>query len=212
MVFILSTLPLAGIVVVDEAYIDFSGTTSACSLIHKYPNVIVLQTLSKAFGLAGIRLGMAIANRDIIQLMNNVKAPYNVNKLTAEVAHRALDDLSLYRSNVELILSERSYLLEALKKLCPALVKQIHHTDANFILFSVPRAQEIYKTMADSGVVCRYRSVLLTSFHSHTMYSLFPLRGTELHCTDCLRVTVGKREENDKFLALFTSTARDLGL
>ena len=75
-----------GIVVVDEAYIDFSGTVSACGLIDKYPNLVVLQTLSKAFGLAGIRLGMAYSRENIIQLMNNVKAPYNVNKLTAEVA------------------------------------------------------------------------------------------------------------------------------
>lgn len=75
-----------GILVVDEAYIDFSGIDSACTLIPKYPNLVVLQTLSKAFGLAGIRLGMAYSRENIIQLMNNVKAPYNVNKLTVDVA------------------------------------------------------------------------------------------------------------------------------
>eukprot|EP01035_Chromulina_nebulosa_P023664 gene23664-30687_t len=89
-----------GVVVVDEAYMDFSGQPSACELIEKYPNVIVLQTLSKAFGLAGIRLGMAMASEEIVQLMNNVKAPYNVNKLTAEVAFNALDNLELYKLNV----------------------------------------------------------------------------------------------------------------
>mmetsp|Transcript_32256 Transcript_32256/g.46537 ORF Transcript_32256/g.46537 Transcript_32256/m.46537 type:complete len:303 (+) Transcript_32256:119-1027(+) len=182
-----------GVVVVDEAYIDFSGTTSACSLIDKYPNLLVLQTLSKAFGLAGIRLGMAIANENLIQLMNNVKAPYNINKLTAEVALSAFDDLDLYRHNVQIILSERDYLMAELVKLVPILVKKIHPTDANFILFVVPRAQEIYKSMADNGVVCRYR-------------------GTEMHCTDCLRVTVGTRAENVKFLTLLVSTARSFGL
>jgi histidinol-phosphate aminotransferase len=144
-----------GMVVVDEAYIDFSGTTSACTLIEKYPNLIVLQTLSKAFGLAGIRLGMAFAREDVIQLMNNVKAPYNVNKLTAEVAHKALSDLKGFHSNIRAILAEREFLLSGLQSM--TAVKKIHHSDANFILFAIPRAQDIYKTMADRGVVCRYR-------------------------------------------------------
>jgi histidinol-phosphate aminotransferase len=144
-----------GLVVVDEAYIDFSGTESACSLVAKYPNVVVLQTLSKAFGLAGIRLGMAFAQEDVIQLMNNIKAPYNINKLTAEVAAAAMQNLSSFRANVATILQERAFLLQQLQSL--AIVKKIHHTDANFILFVVPRAQEIYKNMADRGVVCRYR-------------------------------------------------------
>lgn len=145
-----------GILVVDEAYIDFSGTDSACSLIKKYPNVVVLQTMSKAFGLAGIRLGMAFGSENVIQLMNNIKAPYNINKLTAEVAASAFENLTLYRTNVAAILVERDFLLEGLKAMMPQ-IKKIHHTDANFILFVIPKAQEIYKTMADRGVVCRYR-------------------------------------------------------
>lgn len=144
-----------GVVVVDEAYIDFSGTSSACELIDKYPNVVVLQTLSKAFGLAGIRLGMAIGNEAIIQLMNNVKAPYNVNKLTAEVALSALQNLDLYSSNVKTLLTERDYLREQLSTI-PSISK-IHPSDANFLLFVIPRALEIYKIMADKGIVCRYR-------------------------------------------------------
>eukprot|EP01035_Chromulina_nebulosa_P020378 gene20378-26447_t len=180
-----------GVVVVDEAYIDFSGTTSACTLINKYPNLIVLQTLSKAFGLAGIRLGMAYSNESIIQIMNNVKAPYNVNKLTADVALNALNDLATYHQNLVKILMEREYLLSQLRSL--TFITKIHHTDANFILFAVPRAYDIYKTMADRGVVCRYR-------------------GSELYCTDCLRVTVGIREENDKFLHLLVEIASELGV
>jgi len=178
-----------GIVVVDEAYIDFSGTESACSLIDKYPNVVVLQTLSKAFGLAGIRLGMAMANENIIQLMNNIKAPYNINKLSAEVAINALSNLALYKSNITTILSERKFLLDAFASL--SYIKKNHHTDANFILFVIPKAQVIYKTMADRGIVCRYR-------------------GTELHCDDCLRITVGTREENEKFLSLLQTVVTEL--
>lgn len=144
-----------GIVIVDEAYIDFAGTPSAISLLPKYPNLVVLQTLSKAFGLAGIRVGMAFAKENIVQLMNNVKAPYNINKLTHEAALAAFEDLSQYRSNIAAILEERAFLLEKLRAL--SIVKKIHHTDANFILFVIPKAEEIYKTMADRGIVCRYR-------------------------------------------------------
>ena len=145
----------SGVVIVDEAYIDFSGTQSACAMIDKYPNLVVLQTLSKAFGLAGIRLGMAIGNTAIIQLMNNVKAPYNINKLAIDVAHKAFSDLSAFRQNVQSLLEERAYLFEALRAI--PMVKHIHHSDANFILFVIPKAQEIYKHMADHGVVCRFR-------------------------------------------------------
>lgn len=179
-----------GIIVVDEAYIDFSGTPSACELISRYPNIVVLQTLSKAFGLAGIRLGMAFGRENIIQLMNNVKAPYNINKLTAEVALGALQDLTGFQAAVKQILRERAYLEEQLRAL--SFVQHIYHSDANFILFRVADAQRLYKTMADNGVVCRYR-------------------GNEMHCNDCLRLTVGTREENDKFLQLLTDTVQALG-
>lgn len=111
-----------GLVVVDEAYIDFSGTESACSLISKYPNVVVLQTLSKAFGLAGIRLGMAFAREDVIQLMNNIKAPYNINKLTAEVAANAFLNLDTYRKNVASILSGSRTILPAYEHMCIRLL------------------------------------------------------------------------------------------
>lgn len=172
---------LTTIVVVDEAYIDFSNTTSATSLLATCPNVVVMQTLSKAWGLAGIRLGMAIASPAIIQIMNNVKAPYNINKLTASVALKALQAIDQVRANIDLILQERTRLIHALENL--PFVRKVHHADANFILFEVPFAQEIYKTMADRGVVCRYR-------------------GNELHCANCLRVTVGTAAENDAFLTL----------
>ena len=93
-----------GIVVVDEAYVDFSDKGSAVSLVNKYPNIVVLQTLSKAFGLAGIRCGFAIGSPDVIQLMNNVKAPYNVNSLTSEVAINALKSIDTLDKNISALL------------------------------------------------------------------------------------------------------------
>lgn len=180
-----------GILVVDEAYIDFAGTESASVLLLKYPNLVVLQTLSKAFGLAGIRVGMAFARENIIDLMNNVKAPYNVNKLTHEAALSLFEDLSKYRANVSALLAERQFLEQKLSEL--SIVKKIHHSDANFILFVIPQAQLLYKTMADRGIVCRYR-------------------GTEMHCEDCLRVSVGTHQENVAFIDLLVAVAAEMGV
>eukprot|EP00752_Nemacystus_decipiens_P003177 g2940.t1 len=174
-----------GIVVVDEAYVDFSGKESACSLIDELDRVVVLQTMSKAFGMAAIRMGFAYANEHIIQYMNNVKAPYNVNRLTQEVAVRALADRTLYQELVTAILKERIRLQEALRRF--SFVKEVKESDANFFLVRVDHAQEVYKRMADNGVVVRFR-------------------GNELHCKDCLRVTVGTVEENDRMLELLEET------
>ena len=147
----------SGIIVVDEAYIDFSLQHTTVPLLGKYPNLVILQTLSKAFGLAGIRMGMAIASVEIIQIMNNVKAPYNINKLTAKVALEAFSSsgLGTYRRNVQTLLDERSYLSQQLQSM--SFVRRVYPSDANFILFSLPNSQEIYKKMADRGIVCRYR-------------------------------------------------------
>jgi len=181
-----------GIVVVDEAYIDFAtsdnGTpVSAVSLVNKYPNIVVLQTLSKAFGLAGIRCGFCIGSPDVIQLMNNVKAPYNVNSLTSEVAINAMKSIATLETNVKSVLEQRDYVQNALLKQSDVVVK-VYPSDSNFLLFRVAKyAKEMYKIMADKGVVTRYR-------------------GTELHCDECIRVTVGTQEENDTFLNLLKET------
>jgi len=175
-----------GIVVVDEAYVDFSSKGSAISLIQKYPNIVVLQTLSKAFGLAGIRCGFCIGAPDVIQLMNNVKAPYNVNALTSEVAVNAMKSIPTLKEKMAKVLEQRSVLSKSLKEL--SFVREVFHSDCNFVLFRLKgHAKEIYKTMADKGVVTRYR-------------------GTEIHCEECIRVTVGTEEENQKFLALLEET------
>jgi histidinol-phosphate aminotransferase len=175
------------IVVVDEAYVDFaSPDSSAVTLLQEdqFTNIVVLQTLSKAFGLAAIRCGFCIGPSDIIQLMNNVKAPYNVNALTSQMAYNALDATktkSIVSHHISELLQQRTLVATALSGL--DFVRQVHPSDANFILFQLQsHAYEVYKYMADTeNIVTRYR-------------------GTELHCTNCIRVTIGKPEENQAFL------------
>ena len=133
-----------GIIVVDEAYVDFSTEVSAVSLVKKYPNIVVLQTLSKAFGLAGIRLGFAIGSEDVIQLMNNVKAPYNVNKLTSEVAQNAMKNVHVLKKNIDILIKERDELMIKLREL--DYVVKVFPSDANFVLFQMKaHANQVYK-------------------------------------------------------------------
>lgn len=168
-----------GIVVVDEAYIDFSNQESMAGLVQQYPNLVVLQTFSKSFGLAGIRLGIAFSNPQIISYMMKVKAPYNVNKLTAQTALDAFDNMKLMKFNIEKILEEREYIAEQLNH--AEEVEKVYPSDANFLLFKIKNAKEIYRKLADRGVIVRYR-------------------GNEPHCEDCLRVTIGMPDENIRFL------------
>merc|ERR1712071_176606 len=136
--------------------------------------------MGKAFGLAGIRLGFAIANEDIIQLMNNVKAPYNINKLTSEVAVNAMKNVNVLEKNIKILLHEREILVKDLQGL--DYVVKVYPSDANFVLFRLKaNANKIYKKMADGGVVARYR-------------------GSEMHCSECIRVTVGTTEDRCSFL------------
>ncbi len=179
-----------GIIVVDEAYVDFSDKGTAISLVKKYPNIVVLQTLSKAFGLAGIRCGFAIASDDIIQLMNNVKAPYNVNKLTSEVANNALKDIATLTKNVKTLLDQRELMMKKLKAL--EFVVKVYPSDSNFLLVKMKSlAQEVYKTMANRGVVLRFR-------------------GNEMHCEECIRMTIGSEEENAACLEMFEKVYNEL--
>ncbi|KUF96405.1 hypothetical protein AM588_10011391 [Phytophthora nicotianae] len=172
-----------GFVVVDEAYIDFSDTASLCTLVNKHRRLIVLQTLSKGFGLAGIRLGVAFGDPKLIQVLNNVKAPYNISKLTSDVARKAFSNLDELRKNVNLIkeASEKYRVIKELQKL--SFVRCIYASDSNFVLFEIPHALSVYRQMAGRGVVIRYR-------------------GNQHLLTDCLRATIGSREENDRMLEL----------
>jgi histidinol-phosphate aminotransferase len=168
-----------GIVVVDEAYIDFSEDDGFAGELDMFPNLVILQTLSKSFGLAGIRLGLALASEQIISYMLRVKAPYNVNKLTTEAALKAMDNIPVMRAFVKALNNERAWLRQALETV-PG-VRKIHPSDSNFLLVVIDNAQHIYKTMADTGVVIRYR-------------------GDQLHCDSTIRITVGTHAENERLI------------
>lgn len=169
-----------GIVIVDEAYIDFSKQKSFSRYINsETSNVIVLQTMSKAWGSAAIRLGMAFAKKEIIAIFNKVKYPYNVNQLTQEQAMKRLKDTQPVEQWVNILLQERGRTMEAFGEL--PICEKIYPTDANFFLAKVKDAQKTYDYLVDKGIIVRNR----------TRVSL---------CNNCLRVTIGTREENNELL------------
>jgi histidinol-phosphate aminotransferase len=179
-----------GLVVVDEAYVDFSPEGSWVKALNQYPNLVVLQTLSKAWGLAAIRLGMAFASAEIIQLMMKVKPPYNVNTLTQEKALQALLEPEIMIKRVAEIISERNALMEELKKL--KLVKKVFGSDSNFFLISVDDPDGLYEYLVKRGVIVRNRS-------------------HEVLCEGCLRITVGTPAQNRYVLESVKSFTKSEG-
>lgn len=171
----------SGIVVLDEAYIDFSTKESWARKVATYPNLVVLQTMSKSFGLAGIRLGMTFANEDIIRYMMKVKAPYNVNKLTARHAIKAFKKLETIQFNIDTIKKERKRLRDKLDGL--NAVQQIYPSDANFLLVKIDNAKQLYEQLANDNIIVRYR-------------------GNEPLCENCLRITVGTPDENERLISV----------
>jgi len=165
-----------GVVVIDEAYIDFSSNSSLVSLINKYNNLIVTHTMSKAFGMAGIRLGMGFSNKKIINYLNKIKPPYNINLLTEKRALKELENIDSIKANIKIILEERDKLTTLLKDL--SFVTKIYPSDSNFILIKVDDADLRYKQLIDKGIVLRNRS-------------------KELLCDNCLRITIGTPSENE---------------
>ena len=168
-----------GIVVIDEAYSDFSTNQPFRDLLDNYPNLIVLNTFSKAWASAAIRLGMAFASEEIIGLFNKVKYPYNVNLLTQEKASAMLDDITNIESWLLQIRRERENVLPALQEL--PIVLKVFPTDANFVLVRVTDANSIYRYLIEQGIVVRNR-------HRVRL------------CQDCLRITIGTRQENNELL------------
>ena len=169
-----------GIVIIDEAYSDFSSQKSMRSELAQHPNLIVLNTFSKAWGLAAIRLGMAFASPDIISIYNKVKYPYNVNQLTQRQAMEALKDPFEVDKWIKLLLAERTRLMFAFKEL--PICEQVYPTDANFFLARMTDAQSIYNYLVDRGIIVRNR--------------------TRVHlCNNCLRVTIGMKGENNELLS-----------
>lgn len=168
-----------GIVVVDEAYIDFSPFESALCLLPSYPNLIVSQTFSKAFGLAGARLGIAYASAEIIGLLNRIKPPYNINVLSQVEGIKCLKDREKRQKKIKIILEERNRIELFFNNI--SFVLKIFKSDANFILLRVDDAQRRYQQFLDAGIVLRNRS-------------------NQLHCQNTLRISIGTPQENSKLM------------
>lgn len=168
-----------GLVVIDEAYIDFSSQESWLSELENYPNLIVTQTLSKAFGMAGIRLGICYASAEIIAVLNKIKPPYNVNELTQQKALKRLMNLDIVQNEINTILSQKHKLLKLLPEV--DFIEEIYPTDGNFILVKVDDANKRYAQLLEKGVVVRNRS-------------------NQPLCDNCLRFTIGANNENKKLI------------
>ncbi|MBX2896226.1 MAG: histidinol-phosphate transaminase [Cyclobacteriaceae bacterium] len=164
-----------GLVIVDEAYIDFTDYNGFVPLLNRYPNLVVLQTLSKAWGLAAIRLGICFASKEIIQVLNKIKAPYNISLLSQKVASEALDKETEKNKWVKQIIEERSKLQVELQKL--KTVQHVYPSDANFLLVKISAAAKVYQKLVERGVIVRDRSNVVL-------------------CDNCLRITVGTPTEN----------------
>ena len=173
-----------GIVVLDEAYADFSAKGSLRAAVLEQPNLVVLQTFSKAYGMAGLRVGLAFAGAYIIDLMNRVKYPYNLSQATQELALKALE--ATPEANIREIVSERERLFEAL----PAFpfVRRVYPSDANFLLVQVDEADALYDVLLSGGIIVRNRSRVPG-------------------CSGCLRITVGTPAENDRLLQILCNYA-----
>lgn len=164
-----------GLVVVDEAYIDFAESPSWTSRLDEYPNLVVLQTFSKAWGMAGLRLGMAFGSEELIALLDKIKPPYNINEATQQLALKALEQTEQLAYMIEEIVQEREMLLKALPTL--DVVEQVFPSDANFLLVRVKNANGLYEHLLRQGIVVRNRSSLPG-------------------CEGCLRISIGTVDEN----------------
>jgi histidinol-phosphate aminotransferase len=168
-----------GLVVIDEAYIDFSKKESWMNELDEYPNLVITQTLSKAYGLAGIRLGICYGSAEVISVLNKIKPPYNVNELTQKRALKRLEDREKINDEIHSIIGQRDELLKVLLNI--KFVDKIYPTEANFILIKVDDANKRYKELIAKGIVIRNRT-------------------TQPLCDNCLRLTIGTEEENKKLM------------
>jgi histidinol-phosphate aminotransferase len=167
----------SGIIVIDEAYIDFSDKASFLTLIDKYPNLVIMQTFSKAFGLAAIRVGMAFSNPDIIQFFNKLKPPYNISSINQKAALRKLDKIAEYSEQITKIKEEKTRLSANLQEM--RITEKVYPSDANFLLVKVKNANYIYNTLVKKNIIVRNRSSVIDN---------------------CLRITIGKKSENDRLI------------
>lgn len=170
-----------GLVVIDEAYINYAKQKSFIQELTEYPNLVVLQTLSKAWGLAGLRLGMAFAGQPVIDYMNKVKYPYNINTATQQLALAALDNIPQVNEWIKTTAAEKDWLAEELVKLTYTIC--VYPSDANFLLVKMTEARKVYEYLAEKGVIVRDRSSVIL-------------------CDDCLRITIGTPDENKQLIRL----------
>ena len=168
-----------GLVVIDEAYINYARQKTFITELTEYPNLVILQTLSKAWGLAGLRLGMAFAGQPVIDYMNRVKYPYNINTATQQLALEALSNISSVNNWTKTTVVQKDNLSEALLAL--PVTEKVYPSDANFILVKMTDARRIYEYLAGRGIIVRDRSKVML-------------------CDDCLRITIGTPEENNQLL------------
>ncbi len=168
-----------GLVVIDEAYIDFSEQKSWLEKLVVYPNLIITQTLSKAYGLAGIRLGVCYASEEIIHFLNSIKPPYNVNELTQQKAVERLSKIEEVKNEVIEIIQQRNFVVKELKDV--SFIKIIYPTDCNFVMVKVDNANKRYNQLIEKGIVVRNRT-------------------TQPLCENCLRFTIGTSTENTKLI------------
>ena len=175
-----------GLVVVDEAYIDFSEQESFIRELERYPNLVILHTFSKAWGMAALRLGMCFASQEIIQLLTKIKFPYNINQATIDLAMKSLDRVEEMKTLVQNINTERERLKEELSKL--ACVLEIYPSETNFLLVKVTQPKKIHTELMEKGVIVRDRSNVIA-------------------CEGCLRISIGTKEENDTLLNLLKANA-----
>ncbi|RYF94079.1 MAG: histidinol-phosphate transaminase [Chitinophagaceae bacterium] len=164
-----------GLVVIDEAYINFSRQASFIRELGEYPNLVILQTFSKAWGLAGLRLGMAFASDEIIELLDRIKPPYNINQVTQELALQAMTEVGQVNDMIKEIVAMRGELASVFERM--PLIEKVYPSDANFLLVQVRDAVELYTFLLDEGIVVRDRSKVLL-------------------CEGCLRITIGTEKEN----------------
>jgi histidinol-phosphate aminotransferase len=176
-----------GLVVIDEAYINFSRTKSFITELTEYPNLVILQTLSKAWGLAGLRLGMAFAGDLIIEVMNRIKPPYNIGQATQDLVSQALEQTSLVNEMIREIVDLRAELAEKLGRLSSVI--NVYPSEANFLLVRIKKARLLYESLLEEGIVVRDRS-------------------SAPGCSDCLRITVGSKEQNTRLLEILAGYDR----
>ncbi len=169
----------SGIIVIDEAYINYSSFQSFISCLTKYSNVVILQTLSKAWGLAGLRVGMAFASQQIIEVFNKIKPPYNVNEASQQLAIKALDNVELVNKWIKETVLERKRLECELAGL--SFAERVYQSEANFLLVKVKNANEVYQNLVESNIIVRNRSSVRL-------------------CEDCIRITIGTKSENNQLL------------